>query len=99
MDRFFTGSTPPPPPPPFPFSFWQYDWDTATSIGFLRKYGLSDFKINVECNHATLSGHSCFHEVETARINGMLGNIDANTGDPQTGWDTDQFMADPLEVR
>ncbi|GFP96212.1 xylose isomerase [Phtheirospermum japonicum] len=73
----------------------RYDWDAATAANFLRKYGLIDkFKLNIECNHATLSGHSCHHEVETARINGLLGNIDANTGDPQVGWDTDQFMMD-----
>ncbi|KAL6555216.1 hypothetical protein OROGR_006474 [Orobanche gracilis] len=73
----------------------QYDWDAATAANFLRRYGLIDeFKLNIECNHATLSGHSCHHEVETARINGLLGNIDANTGDPQVGWDTDQFMMD-----
>ncbi|KAL6001881.1 hypothetical protein ACLOJK_040445 [Asimina triloba] len=56
--------------------------------------GKGEFKLNIECNHATLSGHSCFHELETARINGLLGNIDANTGDPQVGWDTDQFLTD-----
>ncbi|CAM8979853.1 unnamed protein product [Rhodiola kirilowii] len=73
----------------------QYDWDAATSANFLRKYGLIDeFKLNIECNHATLSGHSCHHELETARINGLLGNIDANTGDPQVGWDTDEFLTD-----
>jgi len=74
----------------------QYDWDVATTAGFLERNGLSDkFKINVECNHATLAGHSCHHEVETARILGLLGNIDANTGDAQSGWDTDQFLTDP----
>ncbi|WRX11757.1 hypothetical protein QQP08_004244 [Theobroma cacao] len=73
----------------------QYDWDAATTANFLRKYGLlGEFKLNIECNHATLSGHSCHHDLETARINGLLGNIDANTGDPQIGWDTDQFMTD-----
>ncbi|KAF5956629.1 hypothetical protein HYC85_003854 [Camellia sinensis] len=73
----------------------QYDWDAATAANFLRKYGLiGEFKLNIECNHATLSGHSCHHELETARINGLLGNIDANTGDPQIGWDTDQFLTD-----
>ncbi|KAL4182105.1 hypothetical protein AMTRI_Chr12g240880 [Amborella trichopoda] len=73
----------------------QYDWDAATSLSFLQKYGLAgEFKLNIECNHATLSGHSCHHELETARINGALGNIDANTGDPQIGWDTDQFLTD-----
>ncbi|KAK4415261.1 Xylose isomerase [Sesamum alatum] len=77
----------------------QYDWDAATAANFLRKYGLIDeFKLNIECNHATLSGHSCHHELETARINGLLGNIDANTGDPQIGWDTDQFMMDVAEA-
>ncbi|CAA2980105.1 xylose isomerase [Olea europaea subsp. europaea] len=73
----------------------QYDRDAATAANFLRNYRLIDeFKLNIECNHATLAGHSCHHELETARINGLLGNIDANTGDPQIGWDTDQFMID-----
>ncbi|GAQ82468.1 xylose isomerase [Klebsormidium nitens] len=77
----------------------QYDWDAATTIGFLEHYGLGDeFKLNIECNHATLAGHSCFHELEFSRINGKLGNIDANTGDAQTGWDTDQFLTDPTEA-
>lgn len=73
----------------------QYDWDAATTANFLQKNGLAgEFKLNIECNHATLSGHSCHHELETARINGLLGNIDANTGDPQIGWDTDEFLTD-----
>lgn len=77
----------------------QYDWDAATAANFLRKYGLiNEFKLNIECNHATLSGHTCHHELETARINGLLGNIDANTGDAQTGWDTDQFLTDVGEA-
>jgi xylose isomerase len=77
----------------------QYDWDAATSISFLQKYGLLDeFKLNIECNHATLAGHSCHHEVEVARINGVLGNVDANTGDAQTGWDTDQFLTNIEET-
>lgn len=77
----------------------QYDWDAATTVSFLRKYNLIDeYKLNIECNHATLSGHSCEHELETARINGVLGNMDANTGDAQTGWDTDQFLSDPREA-
>lgn len=77
----------------------QYDWDASTTMGFLNQYGLSDeFKLNIECNHATLSGHSCHHELEISRIFGFLGNIDANTGDPQTGWDTDQFLMDPSEA-
>ena len=78
----------------------QYDWDVGTTAGFLREFGLEkDFKLNVECNHATLAGHSCSHEVETAVAMGMLGGLDANTGDPQVGWDTDQFMTDHREVR
>ena len=71
----------------------QYDWDVATTLGFLRAHGLEkDFAINVECNHAQLAGHSCEHELETARIAGALGNVDANTGDALTGWDTDEFL-------
>ncbi len=70
----------------------QYDFDAATAIGFLRQYGLDkDFKLNVEANHATLAGHSFQHELRLARINGMLGSIDANQGDLLLGWDTDQF--------
>ncbi|KAJ7955751.1 xylose isomerase family protein [Quillaja saponaria] len=77
----------------------QYDWGAATAANFLQKYGLIDeFKLNIECNHATLSGHSCHHELETARINGLFGNIDANTGDPQIGWDTDHFLIDFAEA-
>eukprot|EP00249_Psilotum_nudum_P016100 c25657_g1_i1 orf=91-1557(+) len=77
----------------------QYDWDVATTGGFLERYGLTgDFKLNIECNHATLSGHSCHHELEMARIYGLLGSIDANTGDYQTGWDTDQFLVDVAEA-
>eukprot|EP00877_Chromochloris_zofingiensis_P006739 jgi/Chrzof1/2318/Cz11g10240.t1 len=77
----------------------QYDWDAGTTIGFLRKYGLDkEYKLNIECNHATLAGHSCDHELQLSAINGMLGNIDANTGDPQVGWDTDQFLTDPREA-
>ena len=76
----------------------QYDWDAATTLGFLDHYGLaSDFKLNIECNHATLSGHSCEHELMFSSLRGALGNVDANTGDAQTGWDTDQFLTDPKE--
>jgi xylose isomerase len=57
-----------------------------------------EYKLNLECNHATLSGHSCHHELEMARIHGMLGSVDANTGDAQTGWDTDQFLTDVSEA-
>lgn len=77
----------------------QYDWDVATTMGFLERHGLAgEFKLNIECNHATLAGHSCFHELELARVHGMLGSFDANTGDPQTGWDTDQFLVDVAEA-
>ena len=70
----------------------QYDFDTATVIGFLRKYGLDkDFKMNIEANHATLAQHTFQHELRVARDNGFFGSIDANQGDPLLGWDTDQF--------
>lgn len=70
----------------------QYDFDTETVIGFLRHYGLDkDFKVNIEVNHATLAGHTFEHELQCAADAGMLGSIDANRGDAQNGWDTDQF--------
>ncbi|HXL64316.1 MAG TPA: xylose isomerase, partial [Xanthobacteraceae bacterium] len=70
----------------------QYDFDTATVLSFLRAHGLYDhFKINIEANHATLAGHSFHHEVATALSIGLLGSVDANRGDAQNGWDTDQF--------
>ena len=70
----------------------QYDFDAATSIGFLKKYGLQDdFKLNIEVNHATLAQHTFEHELTVAANNNMLGSIDANRGDYQNGWDTDQF--------
>ena len=70
----------------------QYDFDTATAIGFIKEYGLQeDFKINIEVNHATLAQHTFQHELEVAAGAGMLGSIDANRGDYQNGWDTDQF--------
>lgn len=70
----------------------QYDFDTATVLGFLRKYGLeNDFKMNIEANHATLAQHTFQHELRVARDNGVFGSIDANQGDPLLGWDTDQF--------
>lgn len=73
----------------------QYDFDSATVLGFLRKYGLDkDFKLNIEANHATLAGHTFEHELCVARINGAFGSIDANQGDPHLGWDTDQFPSD-----
>lgn len=70
----------------------QYDFDSQTVIGFLRHHGLAgDFKVNVEANHATLAGHSFGHELQMCADAGLLGSIDANIGDPQNGWDTDQF--------
>lgn len=70
----------------------QYDFDTATVLGFLRKYGLEkEFKMNIEANHATLAQHTFQHELRVARDNGVFGSIDANQGDPLLGWDTDQF--------
>jgi len=70
----------------------QYDFDTATVYGFLVRYGLEkEVKVNIEANHATLSGHSFEHEIATAGALGILGSLDMNRGDPQLGWDTDQF--------
>ena len=70
----------------------QYDFDSATAIGFLKEYGLDqDFKLNIEVNHATLAQHTMQHEMAVAAKAGMLGSIDANRGDYQNGWDTDQF--------
>lgn len=70
----------------------QYDFDVATVLAFLRKYGLeNDFKMNIEANHATLAGHTFQHELRVARDNGVFGSIDANQGDMLLGWDTDQF--------
>lgn len=70
----------------------QYDTDAATVISFLRKYDLLDkFKLNIEANHATLAMHTFQHELNMSRINGVLGSVDANMGDPMLGWDTDQF--------
>lgn len=73
----------------------QYDFDAATAIGFIRHYGLEkDFKLNIEANHATLAGHTFEHDLRISAINGMLGSIDANQGDPLLGWDTDEFPFD-----
>lgn len=73
----------------------QYDFDVATGLAFLQKYDLTDyFKFNIEANHATLAGHTFEHELRTARINGMLGSVDANQGDTLLGWDTDEFPTD-----
>jgi len=77
----------------------QYDVDTETVIGFLKAHGLEkDFKVNIEVNHATLAGHTFEHELQCAVDNGMLGSIDANRGDYQNGWDTDQFPIDSYEL-
>ncbi|QOG04300.1 xylose isomerase [Flavobacterium sp. MDT1-60] len=77
----------------------QYDFDSATAIGFLHKYGLEkDFKMNIEVNHATLAQHTFQHEMEVAAKAGMLGSLDANRGDYQNGWDTDQFPNNIQEV-
>ncbi len=79
-------------PKPMEPSKHQYDFDSATAIGFLKNYGLDkDFKINIEVNHATLAQHTFQHELEVVAKAGMLGSIDANRGDYQNGWDTDQF--------
>ena len=77
----------------------QYDFDTETGIGFLRAHNLDkDFKVNIEVNHATLAGHTFEHELAVAVDNGMLGSIDANRGDYQNGWDTDQFPINQFEL-
>ncbi|HLP16909.1 MAG TPA: xylose isomerase [Bacteroidota bacterium] len=77
----------------------QYDFDSATVIGFLREFGLAeDFKLNIEVNHATLAQHSFQHDLQVAVDAGMLGSIDANRGDYQNGWDTDQFPVNLLEL-
>lgn len=77
----------------------QYDYDSATVIGFLRQHDLlKDFKLNIEVNHATLAGHTFQHELQVAADAGLLGSIDANRGDNQNGWDTDQFPNDINEL-
>ncbi|MCF4101104.1 xylose isomerase [Gillisia sp. M10.2A] len=77
----------------------QYDFDAATTLGFIHKYGLEkDFKLNLEVNHATLAGHTFQHELQVAVDAGMLGSIDANRGDYQNGWDTDQFPINIYEI-
>lgn len=77
----------------------QYDYDAATVIGFLREHGLQDdFKLNIEVNHATLAQHTFQHELQVAADAGMLGSIDANRGDYQNGWDTDQFPNNVYEL-
>lgn len=86
-------------PKPAEPSKHQYDFDSATVVGFLNQYGLQDdFKINIEVNHATLAGHTFQHELQVAANAGMLGSIDANRGDYQNGWDTDQFPINLTEL-
>jgi xylose isomerase len=77
----------------------QYDYDAAAIIGFLNNYGLAkDFKLNIEVNHATLAGHTFQHELQVAADAGVFGSIDANRGDYQNGWDTDQFPINIYEL-
>ncbi len=79
-------------PKPFEPTKHQYDFDTATVYGFLKRYGLeNEVRVNIEANHATLASHSFEHEIALAGTLGIFGSIDANRGDPQNGWDTDQF--------
>jgi len=86
-------------PKPCEPSKHQYDYDSETVIGFLRQYDLmNDFKLNIEVNHATLAGHTFQHELQVAADAGMLGSIDANRGDYQNGWDTDQFPNNITEI-
>lgn len=86
-------------PKPCEPSKHQYDYDSATVIGFLRQYDLlNDFKLNLEVNHATLAGHTFQHELQVATDAGLLGSIDANRGDYQNGWDTDQFPNNITEI-
>ena len=86
-------------PKPMEPSKHQYDYDVETVIGFLRNFGLDkDFKLNIEVNHATLAGHTFQHELQCAADAGLLGSIDANRGDYQNGWDTDQFSINLFEM-
>ena len=86
-------------PKPMEPSKHQYDFDAATAIGFLKNYGLDkDFKLNIEVNHATLAQHTFQHELAVASKDNMLGSIDANRGDYQNGWDTDQFPNNVYET-
>lgn len=86
-------------PKPMEPSKHQYDYDAATVVGFLERYGLAgDFKLNIEVNHSTLAGHTFQHELQVAADAGLLGSIDANRGDYQNGWDTDQFPLNLYET-
>ena len=94
----FTGDFYVEPKPKEPMKH-QYDFDAATTIGFLRQYGLDkDFKLNIEANHATLAGHTFQHELRVCAVNGMLGSVDANQGDLLLGWDTDEFPFDVYDT-
>ncbi|PKL10502.1 MAG: xylose isomerase [Spirochaetae bacterium HGW-Spirochaetae-8] len=86
-------------PKPMEPSKHQYDFDASTAIGFIRAQGLeNDFKCNIEHNHATLAGHTFAHDLQVCADNGMLGSVDANQGDAQNGWDTDEFPTDVYET-
>jgi xylose isomerase len=86
-------------PKPHEPSKHQYDRDTATVFGFLKQYGLEkEIKVNIEANHATLAGNSFEHEIAVANAYGIMGSIDINRGDPQNGWDTDQFPNNVMEI-
>jgi xylose isomerase len=86
-------------PKPMEPSKHQYDFDAATVISFLQEFGLTDdFKLNIEVNHATLASHTFQHELQVAANAGMLGSMDANRGDYQNGWDTDQFPNNLYEI-
>jgi xylose isomerase len=86
-------------PKPMEPSKHQYDYDAATVIGFLNKFGLEkDFKLNIEVNHATLAGHTFAHDLQVSADAGLLGSIDANKGDYQNGWDTDEFPTNVYEI-
>ncbi|PKP15671.1 MAG: xylose isomerase, partial [Bacteroidetes bacterium HGW-Bacteroidetes-22] len=86
-------------PKPMEPSKHQYDFDAATVVGFLRQHGLEkDFKLNIEVNHATLAQHTFQHDLQVAADAGLLGSIDANRGDYQNGWDTDQFPVNVYEL-
>ena len=86
-------------PKPMEPSKHQYDTDVAAVIAFLKTYGLEDdFKLNLEANHATLAGKTFAHELQVAADAGLLGSVDANRGDPQNGWDTDQFPTDVYDT-
>ena len=77
----------------------QYDFDAATCLNFLRSYDLmDDFKLNIEVNHATLAQHTFQHELQVSADAGVLGSVDANRGDYQNGWDTDQFPNNVMEL-